>query len=318
MSRKSFDDLLSGFEPIADVDAINTLSNSDKSVTLRLDQLVCYPGNREVSHEKAELMAESLRLFGQLQDILVRPIANMDGKYEICVGHHRYLGQSINAELYPDEPSYHLLRATIRNMGDDEMAVANAIANFYMCPPNAEERASLYEVLKARVPGLRLENPERYAGVPTAQIVADLVNDMGGSTSRATVNRDLKAARDAEEAREALDGVDPVWREKWEAGEVDDSTVVRLSALEQRVQKAVYRDWREAGEKKAYLKERIALTDATDAERLMHKTLAEANASVERLLRIRRQGYYVEESQLAALRTVIDEICAQDEQEAMA
>lgn len=318
MAKKSFDDLVSGFEPIADVEAINTLSDRDKSAKLRLDQLVSYPGNREVSPEKAELMAESLRICGQLQDILVRPVAGAAGKYEICAGHHRYLGQSINAELYPDEPSYRFLDAKIRDMSDDEMAVANAIANFYMNPPDAEERAALYEVLKARVPSLRLENPERYAGVPTAQIVADMVNDMGGSTSRATVNRDLKAARDAEAAREALSKVAPAWREKWEAGEVDDSTVVRLSALEQKVQKAVYRDWRDAGGKKAYLKERIALTDATDAEQLMYKTLAEANAMIERLLRIRRQGYYVEERQLEAMRSIIDEIRAQDEQEALA
>lgn len=316
-ARNSFEDMLAGFAPIADVDAINTLNDPDKCVTLRIDQLVPYASNREVTREKAELMAESLREFGQLQPILVRPIEGLDGKYEICAGHNRYFGQLINAETHPGEPSYRLLKAVIRKMGDAEMEISNAVANLYMDPPAAEERARLYAVLKERVPGLRVENPDKYAGVPTAQIVADLVKDMGGKTSRATVNRDLKAAREAEEATKALELVQPAWRKLYEAGEVDDASMAKISRLDPKTQLQVYGDW-ERNRKKSYLRERIALTDASDAERLMIKTIKAATESFERLLRIRRAGFYVEEEPIARMRTLIDELREIDEEEANA
>lgn len=312
MTTSDFDAVLASFKPMADVTAINTLADQEKCVMLRLDQLKPYPGNRVLDEDHVESMAELLRLQGQLQPLLVRPIEGETDTYEICSGHYRFAGQKLNAKLYPNEPSYRLLKAVVKSMADAEMAVNVLVSNFTK-PMSIEERAQMLTSLGNKVPAMRKENPEKYSGVPTGQIIADIINENGGSTSCATVNRQLKAARDAKAADRESYKLASCWKE--EDSRLNKSILLKLASLDPQTQKAVHDDYKSFGRRKTYLSERIACTDATDAEALMLKSTKNVLDEAERLLRIRSLGFYVDYDQLQKAQLLLNELMRLDEQE---
>lgn len=293
-------DLLARAVPNRAATSLNTMTDSDEYLVLRCDQLVAWPGNREVGEAAVAELADSMASDGQLQPILVRPLGD---RYQVLAGHHRWAAKELLQRREPGNPAHRTIKAVCRDLNDAEADAAVWASNLCMVPLyTSEERGAMYMELAKKVPAMRRADPELYRGVPTAQIVAELVNANGGRTSKTTVNRDLAAARKAEShpegamvwdgrevpkrAADALERLDAGRvgriRAEWEARGRDDGWLVR----EARMSDPVCRQRDASAACRSAVKSLGVLADAVsrgaeldDAERKAIVQLAEEAAS---------------------------------------
>lgn len=120
-------------------------------------------------------LADSIREQGLLQPILVRP---SNGRYEVVVGHRRFLAHRILGEVK--------IKSIIKKLSDDETFFIRAIENDQREDLNPIEKAKIYKKLNVKF------------GLSISQIAKKL------SRSRVTIERYLKLLEIPEEFQEAV------------------------------------------------------------------------------------------------------------------
>lgn len=191
-SSKLLDQLMA----VSESGELNAMASGSELLVLPLDRLVGHPNNREINRAKVEELADSIFKDGLGQAILVRPM--LDGRYQIVAGHHRWEAMKLLHERMPDDPRFACIEAISRNLSDAEaMALLKATALFAP-DTTVEERGRMFEELQRdEVPKLRRQHPDRYRGVSSGKIIADMVKLGGGKVDRSTVYRNMAAARAA-------------------------------------------------------------------------------------------------------------------------
>ena len=158
-----------------------------------------HPRNREVNLLTVDFLADSIRERGLGQLPLVRKVD--DGAYEHISGWHRILAYR---KLYEEtgDPKYAKIDCTVIRGCDDERA-EGLMWDTNLCNKTltAEERGKAWRFHDATVKRLREEEPDRYRGVPTNEVISDYMERVVGvSYSPRQIARDKAAARAEEEA----------------------------------------------------------------------------------------------------------------------
>jgi ParB family chromosome partitioning protein len=90
-----------------------------------------------IDPDKIRELAESIRSEGLLQAIMVRP---KNGRHEVVIGHRRYLAHILLGEVK--------IKATVRELSDEQVTVIRAIENDQREDLNPIEKAKGYRRLK--------------------------------------------------------------------------------------------------------------------------------------------------------------------------
>lgn len=301
----SVNDLLEGFIPAANSrGSKNAFGASPRLMELRTDRIDPNPSNREVDMDAVERLAESIRRDGQGQPVLVRPRAG--GRYELIAGEHRWTAKRMLESRFPDEPEHATIECVVREM-DDESADALLIAtNMFARTTTPEERGEAYLRISERISAARGADPGKFAGVPTAQVIADLIGEAGGSTSRTAVNRDMAAAR----AAHALEVAGPALREEWasESGRLSSATLLEVSRLDAEAQLSLHAKWEAAGRGVRWLEFELSLSDERRARALASKATKSVLGGIGQLGRIAERGYEVDRDALDGIAAAIGEL----------
>lgn len=160
-----------------------------------------HPKNREVNPVTVDFLADSIRERGLGQLPLVRKVD--DGVYEHISGWHRILAYR---KLYEEtgDPKWAKIDCTVVRGCDDERAEGlmwdTNLCNKTLTP---EERGKAWRFHDATVKRLREEEPDRYRGVSTNEVISDYMERVVGvSYSPRQIARDKAAAKAEEEAAE--------------------------------------------------------------------------------------------------------------------
>lgn len=86
--------------------------------------------------EEMEALVESVKTFGMLNPAIVRP--TVDGKYEMISGHRRKRASELAVKTH--------IPSTIRNLNDDEAAIALVDSNLQRENISPSERAFAYKL----------------------------------------------------------------------------------------------------------------------------------------------------------------------------
>jgi len=92
-----------------------------------------------IDPDKVRELAESIRSVGLIEPIVVRPF---NGRFEIVVGHRRYLAHRLIGEVK--------IKSVVKVLSDDEVVLIRGIENDQREDLNPIERGKLYKKLKER------------------------------------------------------------------------------------------------------------------------------------------------------------------------
>lgn len=156
-----------------------------------------HPDNRSINAEAVEEMAQSLLADGLGQLPLVRVSPDDPGRLQMIAGHHRLLAFKANYERTGD--GKWLKMPVVVKKGCDDRAAERLLwaTNIHNAELSPAERGHGFEVLGMDVPRMREEDPERYAGRRTNEIIAEIASDGEHSVSETTVKRARRAYRES-------------------------------------------------------------------------------------------------------------------------
>lgn len=189
-----------GFASAADL-LLRNKEEELRIVSIDVDSITEHPHNREVSAEMVDMLAASIKEVGLGQPPLVRKTG--PGQYEHVSGWHRILAfRKLYAET--GDPKWSKINCVVERDLDDERA-ERLMWDTNLCAKTLtpEERAKAWEFHAATtVKRLREEDPERYAGVPTNEIISEYIKELPGENySPSTIARDKAKAKKAEEKK---------------------------------------------------------------------------------------------------------------------
>lgn len=158
-----------------------------------------HPMNRKVNLDKVGELADSILKDGLGQWPLVRVSPRDCSRYEHIAGWHRILAyRKIFEELRPNDPDYETINVVVKKNCDDKSAERlMMITNLFSTELSQEERGKFYVALGEHIEELRKEDPEKYKGKRTNEIIANISSEQGNSVSEATVKRAKKAYKDS-------------------------------------------------------------------------------------------------------------------------
>lgn len=270
-----------------------------------------WPGNREVDGETVALLARDISAEGILRPVLVRPRAY--GRYQIIAGHHRVAAVRLLAAQNPGERRWEAVRALAVDLTDAEAERAVVATNVYMTPswkPPASRRAVEWMRLGEEAMRMRADDPGRWRGTRTDDMIAAIAKERGIEVSASTVKRDKREARLGKAADSGAVG--PLAEEvaagnltakQAEALSADDCAAQRSEWLRSRDLMSCPRARRQLGEAlleargdgrriEKIRKGRIA--DAADAARVLAATYGDSPDAKERALREIAEGMGLE------------------------
>lgn len=193
-----------GFASAADL-LMRGDGESTRIVAIDIDAIEEHPRNREVSQAMVDQLAVSISEVGLGQPPLVRKIG--PGRYEHISGWHRILAYR---KLYAEtgDAKWAKINCVVERDVDDERA-ERLMWDTNLCSKTLtpEERAKAWSFhAETTVKRMRAENPERYAGMPTNEVIAEYLKGLPGeSYSPSTIARDKAKAKRAEAKRKAAE-----------------------------------------------------------------------------------------------------------------
>lgn len=170
-----------------------------------LDEIEPHPDNRDIDAAHVDRLADDIAEIGLGQYVLVRPLPGDPSRYQCIVGHHRVEAFRLLAARDPQGP-WGSIPAVVCDF-DDERAERMLIdSNLHSRPLSREELGREMLKLKPAADRRRAEQPERYRGARTAEIMRDIYNEGApdaGKISTRTVERSVRAARAASRPKPA-------------------------------------------------------------------------------------------------------------------
>lgn len=132
---------------------------------LPLDLIDPDPRNPRAKLVEIDALAESIKDFGLLQAVLVRPVGE---RFQVVAGHRRLAAYAKLREMEPLDPRWRAIPAAIRTMDDDRAYLALITAQAHSAQWKPREQAAALEVLALggltlREIGERLHRTESWA-----------------------------------------------------------------------------------------------------------------------------------------------------------
>lgn len=191
----------SGFASAADLLNRNTEESEFRTVEIDVYAITEHPHNREVSDNTVDALVESIKAVGLAQPVLVRKKG--PGEYEHISGWHRVLAYRKLHEETGDAKWAKIRCEVVRSCDDNRAEQLMWDTNLCNKTLTPEERARAWEFHgETTVKRLREEDPDRYAGVPTNEIISEyMAAENNVSISPSTIARDKAKAKKAEEKR---------------------------------------------------------------------------------------------------------------------
>ena len=184
----------------ADLDQLNALFGEEDPITLQLTAIVLpeTQPRRYFDPEKLAQLTESIKVHGILENLVVRPLADAKGKYELVAGERRY--RAATAAGFSEVP------VTVRKLSDEQALEIALIENLQREDLNPlEETEGIITLLSIRlklgiseIPRLLYQMLNQQAGKSTnnvisnetVEIITAIFTDMGRMTWESfTINR---------------------------------------------------------------------------------------------------------------------------------
>ena len=186
-------------------------------------------------------LAESIRKDGLTDIPMVR--RKPDGGFQMLSGHRR---KAAYALLAKDDPAFGRMPCRIvEGVSDDQAVTLLHTANYFTRELNVIERAKATQALGIQVERMRAENLE-LKGVRTAELKAAIIrNQTGRNVSPSTIKRQEQTARRVEQ------GLTEDWRSEAIEGNLSDTDIVTLAAMDPDTQARLYKEKSSANAGKA-------------------------------------------------------------------
>jgi len=129
-------------------------TSSQKAQSIRIDLIdePAYQVRMDIPEEGIQELADSIKVIGQLQPVLVRPV---EGRYEVVFGHRRLLAcKRLGLEK---------IQAVVRKLDDQAVALMRATENIARQDVSPIEEAAVYADLRD-THGLRIDEIARRMG----------------------------------------------------------------------------------------------------------------------------------------------------------
>lgn len=240
------------------------MTNANFIENLQISKIDPYPNNRELSDAAVASLAADIKENGVLQPILVRPKAY--GRYELLAGHHRVSAvKTLDEETVP---------AFVLELEDADAERAVLSTNAYMIPAwSSEERGAQWMAFTEIAEKRRNENKEKYAGVRTDEIVAQIAKENGYDTSWRQVTREKKAYKTAKKntGNTPEFKITPDWQELFNTKKITDQQAALLEKFTQQEQQNLYDKFTELKGSKSWLDCKLAAKDADLTKKLTTK-----------------------------------------------
>lgn len=179
-------------------DSLADLRQSAGDVEMRtvdVDDITEHPENRSIDPEKVTELKRSFLDEGMAQPPTVRVHPRAEGLYEHISGWHRILAyRELWAET-GDEKWHHIPVTLLKDCDDRKARRLLWQTNLIDSRLTPEERGHGYEVLAEEVESWRAEDPERFRGIRTNEIIAQSLSEKGQKVSASTVARARAAAK---------------------------------------------------------------------------------------------------------------------------
>lgn len=165
-----------------------------------IEDVVEHPDNRETRQKRVDELKKSFLEEGLAEPPVVRVHPTIDGKYEHLAGWHRILAYRALFDETHDDKWSEIPVIVIKDCDDERAERFLYVTNLLSADLTSEERGRAYLALYGQYLEDREQNPEKYAGARTADVMAAELKDQGVQTSARTISRDMAAARAAAEA----------------------------------------------------------------------------------------------------------------------
>ena len=163
--------------------------------TIPLDLIDPHPQNRTINEDKVEKLASTIERDGLGQLPLVR--AQGDGRFQMISGHHR-LAAFRSLAKRTGQKCWTAIPVNVLRECDDERALCLLHMTNLVAPDlTKEEIGRSYEAIAEIVSQERKKDPERFAGVLTNTIVAQISTEQGRPAGITYVKDARKAYRDS-------------------------------------------------------------------------------------------------------------------------
>lgn len=191
-----------------------------------------HPGNRPIDPQRVEELAATIERDGLGQLPLVRAMPN--GRYQMIAGHHRLAAYKLLDGRSGDGRWSRMPVNAMAGCDDEHALCLLHMTNLAVAGLSKAEAGRAYEAIARVVRKERKEDPERFAGVTTNQVVADISASQGKPVSATYVRTALKEYRESASPRktEARQSVLATPRESDLAADALQRAIERLDTLD--------------------------------------------------------------------------------------